>query len=60
MNEAQWETAVLTSGANGEGNSMFYVPTKESALGVVVKKIWIAPSIQLRFLEWLEAHAFNE
>ena len=32
MNETQWVTAVLIGGANGEGNSMFYVPAKESAL----------------------------
>ena len=32
-------TAVLTGGANGEGNSMFYVLAKESASGVVVKEI---------------------
>ena len=53
-------TAVVTGGASGMGESMVYVLAKESASGVVVKKIWIAPSIQLRFLEWLEAHAFNE
>ena len=38
MNETQWVTTVLTGGASGEGNPIFYARAKEGASGVVVTR----------------------